>query len=305
MTPALIVRDLVVTYPGSDNPAVAGLSLTAQPGRVTALLGPNGAGKTSTLECCVGLRHASGGEIEILGRHGVGLRTAAHRSEVGVMLQDGGLPASARPIPLLRHLAALYADPWPVQDLVQRLGIDSFASTRVRQLSGGQRQRVALAAAVVGRPWLAFLDEPTAGLDPQTKLAVNEVIAGLVADGVAVVLTTHDMAQAQQLADQVFIIDQGRCVAAGAPSQLTAGSRPRILLTLDREVDTESLALPPDAALTHDPPGRYEVTGDVGPYALVAVARWLAGAGVVPRELHLRERTLEDVFLELTGRELR
>ena len=159
---ALIIDSLVVRYPGRERPAVDHCSWTARAGEVTALLGPNGAGKTSTIECCVGLRTADSGTVQVLGRSGPSTNTPEHRAQVAVMLQDGGLPTGIRPVPLLNHLATLYPDPVPVPELVDRLGIGAFARTGVRRLSGGQRQRLALAAALVGRPRLLFLDEPTA-----------------------------------------------------------------------------------------------------------------------------------------------
>ncbi|PID54247.1 MAG: hypothetical protein CSA58_05145 [Micrococcales bacterium] len=302
---ALQVRDLVVGHPREETPILDRVSLHADRGRLTALLGPNGAGKTTTLECCVGLRTPSAGDVVVLGRDGARLRTPEHRSEVGVMLQDGGLPVAAKPLALLNHLSALYADPWPVSDLVDRLGLGGIAGTAIRHLSGGERQRVALAAAIVGRPWLAFLDEPTAGMDVHARLAVNDMITGLVEQGVAVLLTTHDIAQAEELAAHVVIIDRGTVVAAGSPRQLVAGRRALIDLVLDEPLDTATLALPPDTRLVMTQPGHYQVDGDVGPYSMVAVARWLAKNGVVPRDLRMHERTLQDVFVELTGRAIR
>ncbi|HET6242445.1 MAG TPA: ABC transporter ATP-binding protein, partial [Arthrobacter sp.] len=146
---------------------VSDLSLIAERGQVTALLGANGAGKTTTIECAQGLQRRTAGSIRLLGQDpdtaGAGLR-----ARVGVMLQDGGLPPSARPVPLLKHIAGMYQDPWPVDELIRRLGIDTFSRTSVRRLSGGQRQRLALAAALVGNPEVLFLDEPSAGLDPQS-----------------------------------------------------------------------------------------------------------------------------------------
>ena len=186
----LSVQALVKRYGATT--AVDGLDLVARAGQVTALLGPNGAGKTTTVECCVGLRRADAGRVRVLG---VDPATggADLRARTGVMLQDGGLPTQARPVQLLTHLARLYAQPRDVPRLAARLGIDAFARTPVRRLSGGQRQRVALAAAVVGRPRLVFLDEPSAGLDPQARQTVWDMVRELCDDGVAVVLTTHDM----------------------------------------------------------------------------------------------------------------
>jgi ABC-2 type transport system ATP-binding protein len=202
--------------------ALDGATFAAEAGQVTAVLGPNGAGKTTMVECCEGLRRPDRGSVRVLGtdpwRAG-----PDHRARVGVMLQDGGLPASVKPLRLLTHLASMYAAPVPVADLAGRLGIDSFAGTSVRRLSGGQRQRVALAAALVGRPEVVFLDEPSAGLDPHARLDVWELVRSVATDGAAVVLTTHSFEEAERLADRVVIVAAGRTVADGTPAEVAAG----------------------------------------------------------------------------------
>jgi ABC-2 type transport system ATP-binding protein len=149
--------------------------------------------------------------------------SAAHRARVGVMLQDGGLPGSARPVRLLDHLARMYAAPASVAELTERLGIGGFAGTSVRRLSGGQRQRVALAAALVGRPEVAFLDEPSAGLDPHARLDVWDLVRSVADAGAAVVLTTHSFEEAERLADRVVIVAAGRTVAEGTVAEVAAG----------------------------------------------------------------------------------
>lgn len=207
-----------------DVVALDGASWSAPAGRVTAVLGPNGAGKTTMVECCEGLRRGDAGEVRVLGTdpwHA----GADHRARVGVMLQDGGLPNAARPVPLLRHLRSLYAAPAPLDDLVARLGIGDFATTSVRRLSGGQKQRVALAAALVGRPEVAFLDEPSAGLDPHARLDVWELVREVADAGAAVVLTTHSFEEAERLADHIVVVASGRVVAQGSLAEVTAGER--------------------------------------------------------------------------------
>ncbi len=234
-------------------------------------------------------------------------RSCDLRSAVGVMLQDGGLPTAARPLALLRHLARLHAAPADVDSLAERLGLTSFAGTSVRRLSGGQRQRVALAAALVGRPRLVFLDEPTAGLDPQARLVVRDVLADLCSDGVAVVLTTHDLDEASRAARHVVIVDHGRVVADGSPEDLTAGRPSTVRFTAPAGLDLGGLrlALPESVVLSAEAPGRYLVTGDVGPSVLATVASWCAAQQVMPERLDVRAPSLEDVFLTLTGRDLR
>lgn len=200
--------------------ALQGMTWSAFPGQVTAVLGPNGAGKTTAIECAEGLQRPDGGEVLVLGRD-PWQAGADHRARVGVMLQDGGLPGGARPGALLRHLSLMYDRPADVPALVERLGIDAFGSTAVRRLSGGQKQRVALAAALVGRPEVVFLDEPTAGLDPHARLEVWELVRQTRDSGCAVVVTTHSFQEAERLADRVVIVDHGCTVAEGSPSSLT------------------------------------------------------------------------------------
>ena len=215
--PAVLVHDLVKRYDGRA--VVDGVSLTAERGAITAVLGPNGAGKTTTVECCEGLRSPDAGRVEVLGLHPL-TDARALRPRVGVMLQDGGLPTGVRALEMLRHVASMYARPRDVGELTERLGLESFARTTVRRLSGGQRQRLALAAAIVGRPEVVFLDEPSAGMDPQSRHAVWELVRELRAEGVGIVLTTHLMDEAEDLADQVCVVDHGKVIAAGATREL-------------------------------------------------------------------------------------
>ena len=304
-----MVSGLVKGYRGRA--AVAGLELTAVRGAVTAMLGPNGAGKTTTVECCEGQRRPDRGTVRVLGLDPL-TDGRALRPRVGVMLQDGGLPNTVPAGQVLRHVAAMYAEPRDPGELAARLGIDAFASTQVRRLSGGERQRLALAAAAVGRPEVAFLDEPTAGLDPQARLAVWDLVAELAGAGTAIVLTTHQMAEAEELADHVVIIDDGRDVASGSPAELigTAGTV-RVSLS-DPPRDAGSLARSLAAALSRGgagprvapATGGLEVHADADPELLHAITGWARDAGVLIG-LAAGRRTLEDVFLELTGRRLR
>ena len=221
MATAVSVRDLRKSF-GRVN-AVGGASWSAQAGHITAVLGPNGAGKTTTIECLEGLQRPDAGAVRVLGADPWGAGPE-HRARVGVMLQDGGLPTTSRPLPLLRHLAALYADPADVAELATRLGIDDFAGTTVRRMSGGQRQRVALAAALLPRPEVLFLDEPTAGLDPHARLDVWDLVRAEAARGACVVVTTHSFEEAERLADHVVILAAGAVVADG-PLDVVRGGR--------------------------------------------------------------------------------
>jgi ABC-2 type transport system ATP-binding protein len=215
---AVTVHELVRRF--GTHRAVDGMTWTASAGQVTAVLGPNGAGKTTSMECAEGLQRPDGGTVRVLGRD-PWRADADHRARVGVMLQDGGLPNGTRPVRLLRHLAALYAAPASVDDLVARLGIGAFAGTTVRRLSGGQRQRVALAAALIGRPQVVFLDEPTAGLDPHARLDVWDLVRETRAAGCAVVVTTHSFEEAERLADHVVIVHRGAVVAEGSVAEVS------------------------------------------------------------------------------------
>ncbi|GMA19544.1 ABC transporter ATP-binding protein [Arsenicicoccus piscis] len=222
MSEAVRVRELSKRF-GSVR-AVDAMSWSAHLGRVTAVLGPNGAGKTTTMEILEGLQRPDAGVAEVLGVDPWDA-SPEHRARVGVMLQDGGLPNGAKPIRLLRHLAALYADPLDVTELAHRLGIDAFAGTTVRRLSGGQRQRVALAAALVGDPDVLFLDEPTAGLDPHARLDVWSLVREWRDRGAAVVVTTHSFEEAERLADDVVVIAHGRVAAEGSLAEVVGGGR--------------------------------------------------------------------------------
>lgn len=297
---AVEVRDVVKRYGGTT--ALDGLSLRAARGEVTALLGPNGAGKTTTVEICEGYRRADAGEIRVLG---LDPGDATLRSRVGVMPQSGGVPPTARAAEFLRLVAGFYASPVDATALLARLGLAGHDRTPYRRLSGGQQQRLSLAAAVVGRPELVFLDEPTAGLDPQARHATWRLVGELRAAGVTVVLTTHHMEEAERLADQVIVIDGGTVVARGSPAELT-GAEHQLRFRARPGLGTDELlaALPPGSAAKESPAGHYLIEGDVRPELLATVTAWCASNGVLAEELRIERRTLEDVFLELTGREL-
>jgi ABC-2 type transport system ATP-binding protein len=303
--PAVDISGLVKHY--GRTVAVAGLSLQAERAQVTAILGPNGAGKTTTIEICEGYRRPDEGIVRVLGLDPV--RDARElRPKVGVMLQSGGIPTAARPGEYLRVMASFHTSPIDPGFLISQLGLGGCLRTPFRRLSGGQQQRLSLAAAVIGRPELVFLDEPTAGLDPQARHATWELIAGLRDAGAGVILTTHYMEEAERLADRVAVVDHGHLVAAGTPAELT-GTAGQLRFRAEPGLDTDSLiaALPPGSAAKESPAGYYvvEVHDRVDPQLLAAVTAWCAEHGVLAQSLRIENRTLEDVFLELTGRELR
>ncbi|MFJ8696915.1 ABC transporter ATP-binding protein [Streptomyces roseolilacinus] len=302
---AVRVRGLVKRY--GNKTAVDGLDLDVRAGTVTAVLGPNGAGKTTTVETCEGYRRPDAGTVRVLGLDPVA-DAARLRPRIGVMLQSGGVYSGARADEMLRHMARLHAHPLDVDALVERLGLGSCGRTTYRRLSGGQQQRLALALAVVGRPELVFLDEPTAGLDPQARRSTWDLVRELRADGVTVVLTTHFMDEAEQLADDVAIVDAGRVVAQDSPERLCRGGAENSLRFTGRPgLDLGSLlkALPDGTAAAEAAPGSYRITGTIDPQLLATVTSWCAQNGVMPDGIAVERHTLEDVFLELTGKELR
>jgi ABC-2 type transport system ATP-binding protein len=302
--PAVEVRGLRMTY--GDKVAVDDLDLTVERGTITAVLGPNGAGKTTTLETCEGFRRPQQGTVRVLGLDPHKDRRAL-LPRIGVMLQSGGAWTGVRAVEMLTHIAALHAHPLPVQLLVDRLGLDDCGRTSYRRLSGGQQQRLSLAMAVIGRPELLFVDEPTAGMDPQARRNTWGLLEELRADGVTTVLTTHYLDEAERLADQVHIIDRGRVIASGTPLELTRGGTSTIRLVVtrpfpDHAPDSLQATLGSQTEVHAINDHSLLVTGPADATTLGKVSAWCEEVGVLPESLSLGQRTLEDVFLQLTGR---
>lgn len=303
-SPALTIRGLQYSY--GAHRVVDGIDLTAESGSVLGVLGPNGAGKSTTISLAVGTRRPESGTVEIFGHDPVA-EHATTSQLAGVMLQDGGLPMSSKPLQVLRHLSTLYENPVPVHELAEPLGLHDFAGRTMRRLSGGQKQRVALAAALIGRPRLVFLDEPCAGLDPQAREVVHSFIRDLADRGVAVVLTTHDLAEAEELSDEVVVIDRGRIIAQGAPEELrsaSAGSR-SLTIRLDSPVPAALVD-----RLTELGPASAQgslISFDGAPTAsqIAAACTAVAEAGLQITDIGMQRQSLSDVFFELTGRPLR
>ncbi|MFJ9315899.1 ABC transporter ATP-binding protein [Pimelobacter simplex] len=303
---AVEVDGLVMRY--GDTLAVDGLSLTVERGTITAVLGPNGAGKTTTLETCEGYRRPQAGTVRVLGLDPVRERRAL-LPRIGVMLQSGGAWSGARADEMLHHFARLHAHPLDTGVLMDRLALHECGRTPYRRLSGGQQQRLGLALALIGRPELVFVDEPTAGMDPQIRRAVWELLDELRHDGVTVVLTTHYLEEAERLADKVHIVDRGRLVASGTPLELTRGGTVatlRIVVTQPFPPGAPAALaaqLGPGTELTELDPLSIQLSGPADSSTLATVAAWCAAHDVLPESLSLGQRNLEDVFLELTGRE--
>ncbi len=302
------LREVTKRYgPASAPPAVDGLDLEVHRAEVFALLGPNGAGKTTTVEMCEGFLRPDSGSIEILGLDPAG-DNARLRERIGVMLQGGGGYPAARAGEMLNLVASYAADPLDPQWLLDTLGLTDAARTTYRRLSGGQQQRLALACAVVGRPELVFLDEPTAGMDAHARIVVWELIDALRRDGVTVVLTTHHLTEAEELADRLVIIDHGKTVAAGTPAELMrSGAENQLRFTAPPRLDLSLLisALPENYRATETTSGEYLVEGHIDPQVLATVTAWCARVDVLATDMRVEQRSLEDVFLDLTGRELR
>ncbi|WP_036460461.1 ABC transporter ATP-binding protein [Mycobacterium sp. 141] len=301
----VLLRGVTKLY-GSTT-AVSGLDLQVHRAQVLALLGPNGAGKTTTVEMCEGFIQPDGGTVEILGLDPV-TDNDRLRERIGVMLQGGGGYPAARAGEMLNLVASYAANPLDPAWLMDTLGLTESARTTYRRLSGGQQQRLALACAVVGRPELVFLDEPTAGMDAHARIVVWELIDALRRDGVTVVLTTHQLAEAEELADNIVIIDHGVVVATGTPAELMrSGAENQLRFSAPRKLDLSLLvgALPENYKAIESAPGEYLVEGHIDPQVLATVTAWCARLDVLATDMRVEQRSLEDVFLDLTGRELR
>ena len=297
--PAIAVEDLHVAY-GAVR-AVDGVSFTVHSGQVVTLLGPNGAGKTTTVETLEGYRRPASGVVRVLGLDPVADRRRL-APRIGVMLQSGGVHPGIRPLEALRLYAAFYAVADDPDDALERVGLGHRRRATWRQLSGGEQQRLSLALALIGRPQVAFLDEPTAGIDVSGRQLVREIIGELRDRGVAVLVTTHDLDDAERTADRIVIIDRGRIVAAGTRDELLATGDSGFRFTAPAGIDTSALGAAVGATVDEVGRGEYVVHTEATPPTVAAVTSWLAANDIAIGELHGdgRER-LEDLFIRLTG----
>ena len=294
---AVEVRDLTIRY--GDLVAVDGVSFDAAAGAVTALLGPNGAGKTSTIETVEGYRVPASGSVRVLG-----LDPRADRHQVvptlGVMLQDGGVYPGIRASEAIELFAAYYDDPLSPSDLLDRVGLAGRARTTYRRLSGGEKQRLSLALALVGRPRVVVLDEPTAGLDVEGRRLVHDIVDELRRDGVAVLLATHDLADAEVQADHVVIIDHGRVVADGPLREVLAGTGDEIRFSSMPGLDVADLSTQLGGSATETAPGEYLVAAAPDPANIARLAGWLADHDAALGDLRAGRQRLDEVFTRLT-----
>ncbi len=308
---------------------LTGVSFEVQRGELFALLGPNGAGKTTTVEILEGYRRVDGGTVSVLGldpvRDGRELRP-----RMGMMLQEGGVDPRTTPREALRLYGRFYRDPEDPEALLDLVDLGKVAGTRYRRLSGGEKQRLGLALALIGRPELLVLDEPTAGMDPAAKQATRDRIAALRAAGTTIVMTTHELGDVERLADHVAVLDRGRLVAFGTPAELTGAGAPRVRFRLSaplapgdavalaaavspggatgspaRGVAAGATGLPAGAIVSPAGPGaQYELTGlamPPDPRLVAALASWCEAHGLLVTELRIGSASLEERYLELVG----
>jgi ABC-2 type transport system ATP-binding protein len=298
---AIVVGGLIKRY--GARTVVDSVSLEVRPGEVVALLGPNGAGKTTTVEIIEGYRRADGGTIRVLGTD-PWRADRSQRARVGLMLQSGGFDMRARPAETVRQYASFHADPLDPDRLIDELGLATVARTPYRRLSGGERQRLAFAVALVGRPDVLILDEPTAGLDPVARAAVRELIGEARRDGRAILLTTHELTDVERIADRIAVLVAGRIVARGTVADLAA-RQPRLRFGLDRALDADELdrlgrTLAASVGATGE--ATYEVMDTAPTPALVAaLAAWCDGAGRLVTWSRASGGSLEETYLELVG----
>ncbi len=295
---AVEVESLVKRYGGVT--VVDGLSFSISRGEVFALLGPNGAGKTTTVEILEGYRVQDGGTVEVLGQNPRNSRTLKQR--IGIMPQQSALYPNIQVMEALRLFCRYYGDCTRPEALLHRVNLEGKERARFKTLSGGEKQRLSLALVLAGEPELVFLDEPTAGMDPQARQTTWEVIKDLRATGVTVLLTTHYLEDAQRLADRVAIIEHGRLLTMATPSELIGrtGGVVRFTAASGLAVD-EIVALPGIQNAREERPGSYAVESTDPDEALIDVAIWARATQVRVRDLRVERATLEEVFLQLTG----
>lgn len=297
----VIVENLVVDYDGLR--AVNNVSFTAPAGRVTVVLGPNGAGKTSTIEVCEGFRRASSGRVEVNGLDPVHDHDALTR-EMGVMLQGGGVYPSARVSDVVSHFCALYGDVVSANSLIERVGLNERRHGTWRRLSGGEQQRVSLALALAGRPRVVFLDEPTSGVDVNGREVIRGIVRELADEGCTVVLATHELDEAERVADTVVIFDGGHIIASGSLDELRRGGA-GATFTSSPNLDVSALSIALGAQVDpRNSSGLYGVTNIATSDSddlVVKLSRALAEQNARLESFNATE-SLESIFRRLTAK---
>ena len=294
---AVEVSGLTVRY--GELQAVRDVSFTAAAGEITAVLGPNGAGKTSTIEVCEGFRRATAGSVRVLGLDpATQQRLLSER--MGVMLQEGGVYPSARVLDTVRHYCALYGKGADANALVAQVGLGARSKATWRRLSGGEQQRVSLALALAARPDVAFLDEPTSGVDVNGRDTIRGIVRGLADSGCAVVLATHELDEAERLADRVIIFDQGVVIADGSLAELRRG-HDEIRFRSSPNLDTIALATAIGMVASRVGHDEYVIDAPPHPRLMAQLTAWLAEEGHPLTDLRAGAQRLEDVFRRLTA----
>ena len=294
--PAVAVDALTIRY--DDLVAVDGLTFGAEAGEVTVVLGVNGAGKTSTIEAIEGFRRPVSGAIRVLGHDPIREHTAL-APRLGVMLQGGGLHPAMRPLETLRLYASYYDRPEPPESLLERVGLADRSRTPVRHLSGGEQQRLSLALALVGRPDVALLDEPTAGVDVEGRQLIRAIVAELRERGACVLLTTHDLAEGERVADRVVVIDKGRLVGAGRLDELLTAEELRF--EAPGPIDVGALSAYLGVTVSEEGSGSYRVQARSSPALLAALGSWLDDHRVTEVDVRSGRSSLEELFVRLTA----
>ncbi len=302
--PILQVENLVKRY--GDLEAVRGVSFSVEEGEVFGLLGPNGAGKTSTIEVLEGLRVADGGRVSVCGFDPVRNPTELKR-EIGAALQFTSLPDKLKVTEALRLFSSFYNRGRQPEELLKRFGLEEKRNAFYSQLSGGQKQRLALAMALVNDPKVLFLDEPTAGLDPQVRREIYDIVEELKHEKKTIVLTTHYIEEAERLCDRVAIVDHGRVIAQGTPRELkqTSANTSRVEVRLAKPASNGTLKTLDGVVDARELGGAYVLHCQRTAPAIVALVKHLEAEGNELVSLEIATPSLEDVFIELTGRRLR
>jgi ABC-2 type transport system ATP-binding protein len=306
---AIRCRALVKRYP-PDVLAVDGLDLEVARGECFGLLGPNGAGKTTTIEILEGLLEPTAGEVEVLGRRW-DRDAGALRERLGITLQETHLPEKLTVEEVVRLFRSFYRDGRPVDEVVGLVALEDKRRTWYERLSGGQKQRLAVACALVADPELLFLDEPTTGLDPQSRRQVWDIVKGFKERGRTVVLTTHYMDEAERLCDRIAVVDHGRVIAGGTPRELirSLGGDHVIEIAVEEGgaggLRPEELSGLPSVRAVHAEAGHLVLTVAEPHVAIAPLLERVASRGFALASLATRHASLEDVFVWLTGRHLR
>lgn len=300
------VRDLSKQYNGFE--AVKGIDFDVGAGEVFGLLGPNGAGKTTTVEILEGLRPRSGGQVSVLG-FDPGVQVEALKDRIGVCLQGTNLPDKIKVNEAVRLFSAFYSRTADGEGLLKRLQLWDKRNQYYSHLSGGQKQRLAVALALVNVPQVVFLDEPTAGLDPQARLEIHELVEGLRKEKRTVLLTTHYIEEAEKLCDRVAIIDEGRIVAMGTPKEIQSRTLGHSIIEIQCANAVQDGDIPSSIAaekinLSEDRTSLTVVASQPA-RTLVELVKWIDQQGIELTDIHLKRPTLEDIFIELTGKSLR